>query len=170
MHPKTIGLVAHTGKPAVAELVNAIIEEFSRYSMSILLEKETAVIAGKKTGRSIAQLGAEADMLVVAGGDGTILHVVGQLGEVIKPIFGINVGSLGFLTCANSSTYRVKSRICAWMSCRFFCAASWRVASGRTTSTPCVITSRIFMSESSSQQHRALPCAACQEVTRAAEP
>src|SRR5216110_2584414 len=106
MRPKTIGLIAHTGKPAVAELVNAIIEEFSRYSMSILLEKETAVIAGKKTGRSIAQLGAEADMLVVAGGDGTILHVVGQVGEVIKPVFGINVGSLGFLTCANSSSYR----------------------------------------------------------------
>jgi NAD+ kinase len=32
--------------------------------------------------------------------------VVGQLGETIKPIFGINVGSLGFLTCASSSTYR----------------------------------------------------------------
>ena len=54
----------------------------------------------------MAELGAAADLLVVAGGDGTILHVVGQLGEVIKPIFGINVGSLGFLTCASSSTYR----------------------------------------------------------------
>jgi len=43
---------------------------------------------------------------VVAGGDGSILRVVGQLGENIKPIFGINVGSLGFLTCASSSTYR----------------------------------------------------------------
>ena len=52
----------------------------------------------------MAELGAAADLLVVAGGDGTILHVVGQLGEVIKPIFGINVGSLGFLTCASSQT------------------------------------------------------------------
>ena len=41
--------------------------------------------------------------LVVLGGDGTILNVVGQLGEGIKPVFGINVGSLGFLTCVNSS-------------------------------------------------------------------
>ncbi len=32
--------------------------------------------------------------------------MVGQLGEIIKPIFGINVGSLGFLTCASSLTYR----------------------------------------------------------------
>src|SRR5881628_3749928 len=101
MRPKTIGLIAHTGKPAVADLVNAIAKEFDRFS--ILIEKETAAIAGKKSDHSIAQLGAAADLLVVVGGDGTILHVVGQLGEVIKPIFGINVGSLGFLTCANSS-------------------------------------------------------------------
>ena len=106
MPPKTIGLIAHTGKRGVADLVNAIAREFGRFSISILLEKETAHIAGKKSGHSMTELGAGADLLVVAGGDGTILRVVGQLGDVIKPIFGINVGSLGFLTCANSSTYR----------------------------------------------------------------
>src|SRR6266513_1732170 len=106
MHSKTIGLIAHTGKPNVAELINAIAQEFARFSISILFEKETARIAGKKSGHSMAELGAAADLLVVAGGDGTILHVVGQLGDVVKPIFGINVGSLGFLTCANSSGYR----------------------------------------------------------------
>ena len=106
MHAKVIGLVAHTGKPGVGDLINSIVKEFNRFSISILLEKETAAIAGKKSDHSIAQLGAAADLLVVVGGDGTILHVVGQLGEVIKPVFGINVGSLGFLTCANSSSYR----------------------------------------------------------------
>jgi len=94
MRPKTIGLIAHTGKPAVANLVNAIAKEFDRFSISILIEKKTAAIAGKKSDHSIAQLGAAADLLVVVGGDGTILRV------------GINVGSLGFLTCANSSAYR----------------------------------------------------------------
>jgi len=106
MHAKTIGLIAHTGKPGVAELINAIAEEFARCSISILFEKETAKAAGKKSGYSLAELGAAADLLVVAGGDGSILRVVGQLGENIKPIFGINVGSLGFLTCASSSNYR----------------------------------------------------------------
>ena len=106
MHPKTIGIIAHTGKPGVGDLVNAIAEEFSGFSIAPLLEKETARIAGKKSGYSIAELGAAADLLVVAGGDGTILRVVGQLGEAIKPIFGINVGSLGFLTTASSATYR----------------------------------------------------------------
>ncbi len=106
MHPKTIGIIAHTGKPGVGDLVNAITQEFSRFSITALLEKETARIAGKKSEYSIVELGAATDLLVVAGGDGTILRVVGQLGEAIKPIFGINVGSLGFLTTASSATYR----------------------------------------------------------------
>ena len=76
MHPKTIGIVAHTGKPGVGDLVNAIAEEFSSFSITPLLEKETARIAGKKSGYSIAELGAAVDLLVVAGGDGTILRVV----------------------------------------------------------------------------------------------
>jgi NAD+ kinase len=106
MHPKTIGIIAHTGKPGVGDLVNAIAREFSRFSITALLEKDAARIAGKKSEYSILELGAAADLLVVAGGDGTILRVVGQLGEAIKPIFGINVGSLGFLTTVSSATYR----------------------------------------------------------------
>jgi len=106
MHPKTIGIITHPRKPGVGDLVNAIAQEFSRLSITALLEKETARIAGKKSEYSIVELGAATDLLVVAGGDGTILRVVGQLGEAIKPIFGINVGSLGFLTTASSATYR----------------------------------------------------------------
>src|SRR5437764_13539776 len=106
MHTKTIGLIAHTGKRDVAELVNASAEEFERFSISILFEKETARVAGKQVAHPIAELGSMPDRLVVAGGDGSILRVIGQLGETIKPIFGINVGSLGFLTCASSSNYR----------------------------------------------------------------
>jgi len=106
MPPKTIGLIAHTGKPGVAELIHAVLEEFARFSMSILVEKKTAALAGRKSDGSVQQLAAKADLLVVLGGDGTILNVAGQLGEGIKPIFGINVGSLGFLTCSSSPAYR----------------------------------------------------------------
>ena len=106
MHTKTIGLIAHTGKHGVAELINSIAEEFERFSISILFEKETARVAGKQRGYPVAELGGMTDLLVVAGGDGSILRVIGQLGEMIKPIFGINVGSLGFLTTVNSSAYR----------------------------------------------------------------
>jgi len=106
MSPKTIGLIAHTGKAGVAELVNAVAQEFSRFKMSILVEKDTAKIAGRRSDLPIKEVAEKAELLVVLGGDGTILNVAGQLGETIKPIFGINVGSLGFLTCVNSSAYR----------------------------------------------------------------
>ena len=81
MHPKTIGLIAHPGKPGVGELINSLAAEFARHSMSILLEKETAAVAGKKSDLTVAQIGAKADLLVVVGGDGTILSVAGSNGR-----------------------------------------------------------------------------------------
>jgi NAD+ kinase len=106
MHPKTVGLIAHTGKPGVGELIKSLMAEFARFSISTLLEKETAAVSGQRSDITIPQLGGKADLLVVVGGDGTILNVAGHLGESSPPIFGINVGSLGFLTCASSPAFR----------------------------------------------------------------
>ena len=106
MHPKTIGLIAHTGKPGVGELIKSLTAEFARFSISVLLEKETAAVSGQRSDITIAQLGGKADLLVVVGGDGTILNVTGELSEASPPIFGINVGSLGFLTCVSSPAFR----------------------------------------------------------------
>jgi NAD+ kinase len=103
MRPKTIGLIAHTGKAGVAELTRTLAADLERAGLEVLLETDTAALAGMPAGRASAELGREAELLVVLGGDGTILHLVGQLGDNIKPVFGINVGALGFLTCANSS-------------------------------------------------------------------
>jgi NAD+ kinase len=103
MRPKTIGLIAHTGKPGVGELTRTVAKQLGDAGLTVLLEKETAALAGLPAGRDSAELGRAADLLVVLGGDGTILHLVGQLGDNIKPVFGINMGALGFLTCANSS-------------------------------------------------------------------
>src|ERR1700730_8996035 len=106
MPAKLIGLIAHTGKPGVSELVNAVAEEFARFKLPILIEKEAASVAGRRSDLAIQEVAAKAELLVVLGGDGTILNVAGQLGEAIKPIFGINIGSLGFLTCSSSPAYR----------------------------------------------------------------
>lgn len=105
MRPKTIGLIAHTGKAGVAELTRTIAAELERAKLTVLVESATAALAGMPDGRASAELGRQADLLVVLGGDGTILHLVGQLGENIKPVFGINMGALGFLTCSNSNAY-----------------------------------------------------------------
>ena len=106
MSPKTVGLIAHTGKPGAAELVRELQSEFERAGVKVQLEAATAALVGVNSKCTIAQLSFAADLLVVLGGDGTILNVVSGLHDTIKPIFGINIGSLGFLTCLNSSAYR----------------------------------------------------------------
>ena len=106
MHPKTVGLIAHTGKRGVGELIKSLEAEFARFKISILLEKETAEVARENSQLSIAELGDKADLIVVVGGDGTLLNVAGHLGKTMPPIFGINVGSLGFLTTASSPAFR----------------------------------------------------------------
>jgi NAD+ kinase len=106
MRPKTIGVIGHTGKTGVAELVRDLTREFDRLLVKVLVESKTAALAGAESSLTIADLARQADLLVVLGGDGTILNVVSQLQDVLKPIFGINIGSLGFLTCLNSSAYQ----------------------------------------------------------------
>ncbi|MEY2493471.1 MAG: kinase [Verrucomicrobiota bacterium] len=106
MRGKTIALIAHTEKSGVAELARAVIKEFEQHSVEVILESDTAELVGRKAAGSLKEIVQRADLIVVLGGDGTILHVVAHAGENLKPIFGINVGSLGFLTCANSSAYQ----------------------------------------------------------------
>jgi NAD+ kinase len=106
MRTKTIGLIAHTEKAGVASLARDVIGEFKERSLEVIVENETAKIAKQKAGGTIAQIAQRSDLIVVLGGDGTILNVVAMAGKNLKPIFGINVGSLGFLTCVNSSAYR----------------------------------------------------------------
>ncbi len=106
MRTKTIGLIAHTEKAGVAKLARDVIGEFKERSLEVIVENETAKIAKREAGGSIVQIAQRSDLIVVLGGDGTILNVVAMAGKNLKPIFGINVGSLGFLTCVNSSAYR----------------------------------------------------------------
>ena len=99
-----IGLIAHTAKPGAAMLVKTLSEEFKKRGASLKFEKKTGALIDR-AGVTPERLGALCDIIVVLGGDGTILQVVHDLGKNIKPIFGINLGSLGFLTCVNSSAY-----------------------------------------------------------------
>jgi NAD+ kinase len=105
MSPKTVGLIAHTGKPGAAKLIAAVADEFAKFSIGTVIEHDSAELAGRKADGNIKEVAAKSDLLVVLGGDGTILSVAGQLGEAIKPVFGINIGSLGFLTCVSSIAY-----------------------------------------------------------------
>jgi NAD+ kinase len=103
MSPPLIGLVAHTGKSGALAMAARLRDEFEKQGALVRIETRTAEMMGAPTGESVTGLAQECEILVVLGGDGTILQVVHEMGEDLKPIFGINLGSLGFLTCVSSS-------------------------------------------------------------------
>lgn len=98
-----IGILAHTGKPAAASVVSELISELARVGLAYELEKRTAHLIGQESHLDERALALRCEMLVAVGGDGTILRAVHKLPDVLPPIFGINIGSLGFLTCLGPS-------------------------------------------------------------------
>lgn len=98
-----IGLIAHAAKPEAKKVVREVVRTLQRRKLPFALEKATAALAGRKSNLDERALAKKAELLLVMGGDGTILRVVHKLGAGIRPIFGINIGSLGFLTCASPS-------------------------------------------------------------------
>lgn len=63
-----------------------------------LLEDQCAALAGKSGGIPASEFSRHVDLAAVIGGDGTMLHAVSRLGNFDKPVAGINIGRLGFLT------------------------------------------------------------------------
>jgi len=103
MSAPLIGLVAHTGKSGALAMAARLRDEFERRGAVVRIEARTAEMMGTTGGETVLELAQACEILVVLGGDGTILQVVHEMGEDLKPIFGINLGSLGFLTCVSSS-------------------------------------------------------------------
>jgi NAD+ kinase len=62
-----------------------------------VLEEQTAVLAGQ-SGIPAASFSRHVDLAAVIGGDGSMLHALSLLGDFEKPVAGINIGNLGFLT------------------------------------------------------------------------
>jgi NAD+ kinase len=104
-----IGLIAHAAKPEARAVVREVVKALRESDLPFALEKTTAQLAGRKSALDERALARKAELLVVMGGDGTILRVVHKLGPNIRPIFGINIGSLGFLTCAGPA--EIKSAV-----------------------------------------------------------
>lgn len=102
MSTPLIGLIAHVGKTGAAPLVKTLVSALAQKSISLQIESETAKLIGVESSLTARDLGANCDLLLVLGGDGTILRVLHHLEDQIKPIFGVNLGALGFLTCISA--------------------------------------------------------------------
>ena len=70
----------------------------ARHGIASVLDEDAARLAGETGGIPAGSFAAEVDLAAVIGGDGTMLHAVSRFGDFDKPVAGINVGTLGFLT------------------------------------------------------------------------
>jgi NAD+ kinase len=97
--PKTIGVVAHVGKAAARDRLLELLAVLGESKLKVLLEREAAGLAGRpKLAATLKEIGRVADLVIVLGGDGTILRVARALDGCATPILGVNLGNLGFLT------------------------------------------------------------------------
>jgi NAD+ kinase len=105
MRAKCIGLIANVAKTGAAEIIESLRHEFQRRSVQLLLESDAAELIGESSSLRSCELAEQCDLIVVLGGDGTILQALHELGVCSKPIFGINLGTLGFLTSVSAKAY-----------------------------------------------------------------
>ena len=105
MPARQIGLIANDGKPGAPELVRELTAALTAQHLPVLLEARTAQLIGAHSDATPDDLARGCDLLVVLGGDGTILQVLHELKDRSRPMFGINLGTLGFLTCMNSAAW-----------------------------------------------------------------
>ncbi|MBF0590682.1 MAG: NAD(+)/NADH kinase [Nitrospirae bacterium] len=92
-----IGIICKKGKAEPIELLKGLLPWLSERGLTVFVESEAAQNLGIQ-GYDRRQLPALVEMIIVLGGDGTMLSVARLVAERDIPIFGINLGGLGFIT------------------------------------------------------------------------
>jgi NAD+ kinase len=101
---KRVGLIGNSEKPACVDSVRSAARLIQRAGRKVLCHADTARLAGLKfpVGGDAAALARGVDLLLVFGGDGTMLHVAREIAGSATPMLGVNIGGLGFLTAVPS--------------------------------------------------------------------
>ncbi|MGH9254393.1 MAG: NAD(+)/NADH kinase [Vicinamibacterales bacterium] len=99
-----VGIVAKHGLVAASEHVSRLGAWLAVRGVEVVYERDTAALAGVagQSARTLTRdaLPCEVDLVVVLGGDGTLLAMAAGIAKAGRdiPILGVNFGSLGFLT------------------------------------------------------------------------
>ncbi len=90
--------------PKVAATIVRLVGHLTARGLDLLLDPVAAAMAPAATKGSgdgepleAAELGRRCDLIIVVGGDGTLLHAARELADAEVPLLGINLGRLGFL-------------------------------------------------------------------------
>ena len=103
-HAALVGKYEALGMRGVLE---EIAQFLLRQGLAVSLEAQTALNTGitEHGALSVAELGAQCDIAVVVGGDGTMLGIARKLSRFGTPLVGINTGRLGFITDVTVGQY-----------------------------------------------------------------
>jgi NAD+ kinase len=97
---RRVGMILKLGKPEAVEIARQLADWLRTLGHEPVVTGEGVEVAGARHVTS-DELGEAIDLLVVLGGDGTLLNGAAMVAERGIPILGINLGHLGFLTsCA----------------------------------------------------------------------
>ncbi len=101
---KRVGLIGNAEKSACASIVKEAARLVTRAGRKVFADPTSAEWAGLKPGTwpDAAAMARKVDLLLVFGGDGTLLRVAREIAGSHTPLLGVNIGSLGFLTAVPS--------------------------------------------------------------------
>jgi len=97
----TISTVGICSKPNSAEaraVVPGLLEWLKDRGIAVRCDFETAAYAASAQGISRSEVPPGCDLVIVLGGDGTLLSASRAIGKLEIPLFAVNLGGLGFLT------------------------------------------------------------------------
>jgi len=93
-----VGVISKPAEPRAIELLGKIIPWAAANQITLLINDNIDQRLRGIESASLEEIGAEADLLVVLGGDGTMIAAAGVVAGRGTPVLGVNLGTLGYLT------------------------------------------------------------------------